>query len=287
MDLEIKGVAVGHWTDPVAATGCTVVRFPEGTVASGEIRGGSPATREFDLLNPSRAVERLDAVVLTGGSAFGLTAADGVMLALEEEGVGFPTRAGVVPIVVALALFDLTEGDSGVRPDANSGRAAFHAANPTPVTGVVGAGTGATVGKWRGPDTTRPGGLGISVVRSGELKVAAIVAVNAAGEIDDDSTMAAVSAGELTWPEREVFGNTTIGVVATNAQLSKAECLLVAQGAHDGLARAIVPPHMRADGDGFVAAATGEVEAAADLVRLLAVGAVEQAIRSGVGTLDQ
>ncbi len=284
MDLEIDGVTAGHWTDDEGGTGCTVVRFPEGTVASGEIRGGSPASREFDLLDPARAVHRLDAAVLTGGSAFGLAAADGVMAALEAEGVGFPTRAGVVPIVAALALFDLEEGRA--RPSAASGRAALAAATGHLPTGRVGAGAGATIAKWRGPEATRPGGLGVSVMRSGALRVAAIVAVNAAGEVDDGTTLQTVRRGGFVWPEPTGFSNTTIGVLVTNGALSKTECLLVAQGAHDGLARALVPPHMRADGDGFIAAATGGIEADVDLVRLLAVTAVEQAIRTGVDTLD-
>ncbi len=286
MDIEIPGVTVGHWSDLDARTGCTVIRFPEGTTASGEIRGGAPATREFELLDPSRAVDRLDAVVLSGGSAFGLAAADGVVSALEADGQGYPTQAGVVPIVVGLSLYDLAVGSSTVRPDAESGSRALAAATSSPAVGRVGAGSGATVGKWRGPDRARPGGLGIHLARSGELVVAAIVAINAAGDIDDDTTMSAVAAGELSWPDREQFGNTTIGVVVTNARLTKTECLVVAQGAHDGLTRAIVPPHMRSDGDGFVAAGTGVLVAAVDHVRLLAVAAVEQAIRSGVATLD-
>ena len=287
MDIEIPGVTVGHWTDLDAQTGCTVVRLPEGTVASGEIRGGAPATREFEILDPSRVVDRLDAVVLSGGSAFGLAAADGVVAALEAEGQGFPTAAGIVPIVVGMSLYDLGVGSAVVRPDADSGRKAFGVATPDPAEGRVGAGTGATVGKWRGPEHVQTAGLGIRVVRSADLVVTAIVAVNAAGDIDDGTTMGAVKAGELLWHRREQFGNTTIGVVVTNARLTKADCLTVAQGAHDGLARVIVPPHMRTDGDGFVAAATGVVEAEIDHVRLLAVGAVEQAIRAGVGTLDQ
>ena len=286
MDIEIPGVTVGHWTDLEAQTGCTVVRFPEGTVASGEIRGGAPATREFELLDPSRAVDRLDAVVLSGGSAFGLAAADGVVVALEAEGQGFPTAAGIVPIVVGMSLYDLGVGSSSVRPDAESGRTALGAASSDAAAGRVGAGTGATVGKWRGPEHARTAGLGVRVVRSGHLVAAAIVVVNAAGDIDDGTTMAAIAAGELLWPDREQFGNTTIGVVITNARLTKNDCLTVAQGAHDGLARAIVPPHMRSDGDGFVAAATGAMEAGVDHVRLLAVAAVEQAIRAALGTLD-
>ena len=282
-----EGVTVGHWTDATARTGCTVVRFAEGTVASGEVRGGAPATRDFALLDPSRTVDRLDAVVLSGGSAFGLAAATGVAETLEAEDVGFETRHGRVPIVVGLSLYDLGVGDAGARPGPEQGRAALAAITSEPAAGRVGAGTGATVGKWRGPDAVSDAGLGIVTVRDGALTVSAIVAVNAVGDIDDGTAAARVLAGESVWPAAEdPLANTVIGVVATNASLAKPGCLVVAQGAHDGLARAVFPPHMRSDGDAFVAAATGAVEAPVDQVRLLAVVAVETAIRSTVGSLS-
>ena len=204
---------------------------------------------------------------------------------LAAAGVGFETNAGPVPIVVGLSLFDLGVGASDVRPGPAAGRRALAAGSGAPEQGSVGAGTGATVGKWRGPEHAAPGGLGIHVARRGELRVAAIVAVNAAGDIDDGSLADTVLGGDLAWPVRERFGNTTIGVVATNAALTKADCLLVAQGAHDGLARAVMPAHLRSDGDAFVAAATGPVAAMVDEVRLLAVVATEQAIRGAVDTL--
>lgn len=290
MQIGIDGVLVGHRTDHQAKTGCTVVRLPDGTVGSGEIRGGAPASREFALLDPSRMVQRLDAVVLSGGSAYGLAAGDGVMKALEDEGVGFELRDAVVPIVVGLSLYDLAVGDSSVRPDAAWGRDALAAATADPATGAVGAGTGATIGKWRGRDAISPGGLGVHRVAQGDLVVTAIVAVNALGDIDDGSTAARMLDGDRVWPQLDDTGaaaapNTVIGVVVTNAAIDKAGCLLVAQGAHDGLARAVFPPHMRSDGDGFVAAATGEVEAAVDEVRLAAVVATETAIREAVGIL--
>ena len=157
MITDVAGVRVGHWTDIEARTGCTVVLFPEGTLASGEVRGGAPATREFDLLDPHRLVHRLDAVVLSGGSAFGLAAADGVMRWLEERGVGFPTSAGPVPIVVGASLFDLAVGDPSVRPGPAEGYAACDAARADSVdVGPVGAGTGATINKWRGAATDGP-----------------------------------------------------------------------------------------------------------------------------------
>ncbi len=293
MNGEIEELLVGHWTDGAAKTGCTVIRFPAGTVASGEVRGGAPATREFALLDPSRLVQHVDAVVLSGGSAYGLRACDGVVDALRSEGVGFTTAAGVVPIVVGMALFDLGVGRADAWPDAKSGAAALASASTSPPGGAVGAGTGATINKWRGADAVMPGGIGIVTLAEDDLVVTAIVAVNAAGGIDDGSVVAEVLDGSFSWrpPERfgvdEGVGNTIIGVVITNAALSKSDCHLVAQGAHDGLARAIAPPHMRSDGDAFVAAATGAVEAGdVDHVRWLALVAVEQAIRRGVGSLD-
>lgn len=314
MLTDVAGVRVGHWTDNVARTGCTVVVLPEGTVASGEVRGGAPATREFALLDPQRLVERVDAVVLSGGSAFGLAAADGVAQGLAALGRGFPTGAGPVPIVVGMSLFDLLEGDGSVRPGPAEGVAALEDALAGPVDeprlvapglvvtglGRVGAGTGATVGKWRGRDHLRAGGLGTATVRYGDLVVSVLVAVNAFGDIDRGDTAAGVALEDLpvdpatgafgpfavgAAAERaEAFGaageNTTIGVIVTNARFDKGSCLLVAQGAHDGYARAIFPPHTRVDGDAVVAAATGMVPADVDLVRLLAVRVTEAAIRA-------
>jgi L-aminopeptidase/D-esterase-like protein len=275
----VAGLRVGHWTDAGAATGCTVVLFPEGTVASGEVRGGAPATREFELLTPGRTVERIDALVLTGGSAFGLAAADGVMRFCEERGMGFVTPAGPVPIVVALALFDLMVGDPAVRPGPDAGYAACVAAGTgRPEVGPVGAGTGATV-MGPGPDLARvPGGLASAGEAVGDLVVAALVAVNAAGRPGGDSALALDLARLGAGAGAEAPTNTVIGLVATNARLDKAACHRVAQGAHDGLARAVFPAHTRADGDAFVAAATGAVEADADVVRALAAHVVAAAI---------
>jgi L-aminopeptidase/D-esterase-like protein len=283
---DIDGVLVGHWSDREGGTGCTVVRFPEGTIASAEVRGGAPATRELELLAPHRTVQRLDAVVLSGGSAFGLAAADGVMDELEAEGVGFATAFGVVPIVVGLSLYDLGVGDSSARPGPAEGRAACRAADRGPCqVGPVGAGTGATVGKWRGREHARPGGLGTATAAEGDVVVAALLAVNATGDIDDGSaTSGPVDLSALRRTEEafhdEGLADTTIGVVVTNARLDKNGCLLVAQGGHDGMARALFPPHTSADGDALVAAATGQVDADLDLVRALALVAVEGAIRS-------
>jgi L-aminopeptidase/D-esterase-like protein len=292
---DVEGVRVGHWADPVAGTGCTVVLLPEGTVASGEVRGGAPATREFALLEPGRLVSRIDALVLTGGSAFGLAAADGVVRWCEEQGRGFATGYGKVPIVVALALFDLDVGDPTVRPTAADGHAAaLDAAGPLPegpagsgdgtraaALGRVGAGTGATVGEGVPGAGSRPAGLVTAVASVGDLRVATLVAVNASGLPGGDPATIALDPSLGRQPGWTAAGNTVIGVVATNARLDKAGCHTVAQGAHDGLARAVFPPHTRTDGDAFVAAsvpAEPPVEAPVDAVRALAAHVVATAI---------
>lgn len=277
--VTVPGVRVGHFTDAAARTGCTVVTFPDGTVGSGEVRGGAPASREFDLLSPERSVEEIHAAVLTGGSAFGLACADGVMRRLEEEGRGVQTVAGRVPIVPTLGLFDLMVGDPTVRPTAENGYAAVaSASDDAELQGLIGAGTGATTGKARGLENLHDAGLAYAEVRAGEVIVGALCAVNAFGEI------LVGEAGGPDFGDYEPFGgnrqNTTIGVVLTNAKLTKIECLILAQGAHDGLARAIDPPHTRFDGDAFISAATGQVEAKVDVVRALAIAAVTEAIRS-------
>jgi L-aminopeptidase/D-esterase-like protein len=278
---SIDGVRVGHWTNDEARTGCTVVLFPEGTVASGEVRGGAPAAREMSLLDPSRTVARIDAVVLTGGSAFGLASADGVMRFCEERGIGFPTAGGPVPIVVTLGLYDLAQGDGSVRPGPDEGYAACDAATGGDVPlGLVGAGTGATIAKWEGRDHARRGGIGAAMLRHGDLVVAALIAVNAYGDIlapGDDTPR--IPAPPIETAEA-AFANTTIGVIVTNAALTKGECLLVAQSGHDGMSRALSPTHSTADGDALIAAATGMVPAEVEPVRSLAAAVVERAIRA-------
>jgi L-aminopeptidase/D-esterase-like protein len=298
---DVAGVRVGHWTHAAARTGCTVALLPEGTVASGEVRGGAPAARETALLGPTATVAQLDAVVLTGGSAFGLAAADGVLRFCEEQGRGVPTPVGPVPIVVALACFDLAVGDPSVRPGPDEGYAACLAAADGPVDlGPVGGGTGATVGGAHRGDERRPGGLASATARSGDLVVASLVVVNAFGAPDVGDDTAPQVAGMLQaagqgWRSGDggddddgdgaaggdagLLGNTVIGLVATNARLDKVGCHLVAQSGHDGLARAIFPAHTRLDGDAFVAASCGRVGADVDAVRALAVHAVADAIR--------
>lgn len=285
-DIGIKGVLAANISDPKHRTGCTVVLFPEGTIASGEVRGGAPATREFALLDPLKTVSRLDAVVLSGGSAFGLRAAEGVVDFCAAAGRGFDTPGGKVPIVVGLSLYDLTEGDGSVRPTAADGRAAAVAAGDRLEIGRVGAGTGATVAKWRGKEHARPGGLGAATVRRDDVVVTAIVAVNAAGEIDDGVAARQIRDGTFEWPPPvapfagDAQQNTSIGIVITNAIVDKLGCALIAQSGHNGYARALFPAHTRSDGDALVAAATQECEASLDVVRILATVAVDAAIRS-------
>ncbi len=281
MLTAVPGVRVGHYTHAAGGTGCTVVLFPKGTVASAEVRGGAPASRELALLDPAATVDRLDAVVLTGGSAFGLASADGVVRWCRERGMGFPTGAGPVPIVVALGLFDLLEAGTAAAPGAQEGYDACTAATAGPVVlGRVGAGTGATVAKWEGRDKSRPGGLGAASETQGPLVVAALMAVNAFGDERHDDGPVRLPLAAATDAQSN-FANTTIGVVATNARLTKAECLLVARAAHDGFARALDPVHTAVDGDAVVVAATGAVQAEVAVVRQLAARAVEQAIRRG------
>jgi L-aminopeptidase/D-esterase-like protein len=278
MLTDVPGVRVGHWTHAAARTGCTVALFPTGTVASGEVRGGAPGTREWALLSPERTVQRVDAAVLCGGSAFGLAACDGVARWCEERGVGLPTVAGPVPIVVGCVLFDLAVGDASVRPGPEDGYAACVAAVAgAHAVGRVGAGTGATVGKYRGAEGARPAGIGAATARGDDgLVVSALIACNAWGDLRERAGGAPVDAAP--------FVNTTIGVIATNALLDKVQCRLVAESGHDGLARALEPVHAIVDGDALIAAATGEVQVRQPLgleaVRALAAQVVEHATRA-------
>ena len=265
----------GHWTG--TGTGVTVIVPPPGTVASGEVRGGAPATRDFALLAPDRLVTRIDAVVLSGGSAFGLAAADGVLRALRSRGVGLATPAGPVPIVVGMSLFDDSVRDLSLVPTADSGRLALEAAlGDVPFApGRVGAGTGATTGTWRG--RRDPGGLGVARATAGAAAVVAVVAVNAWGDV-----LAAGPRPPGGDAVRVPFGNTTLGVVLTDARLDKVDCHLLAQSAHDGFARAIHPAHSRYDGDAVVALATGTTDADLDLLRAATIEVTAEAIRSAV-----
>jgi L-aminopeptidase/D-esterase-like protein len=267
-----------------------VVTVPPGTIASGEVRGGAPASRETALLDPHRLVEHVDAVVLTGGSAFGLAAADGVMAALESQGRGFSTAGGPVPIVPAAAVYYLV-ASGGARPGTDEGAAAFAAAQPGApfATGRVGAGTGATVGKWKGADDRVPGGLGSASARVGDAVVGALAVVNAIGDVVGDDGR--VLAGSTAPPDTSPFPDplpfvegehTTLVVVATSGRLTKLECHLAAQTAHHAMSRTLHPSHTRFDGDLTIALATGAVDVHLDRLRVAVVDVVSGAIRDAV-----
>jgi L-aminopeptidase/D-esterase-like protein len=293
---DVGGIRVGHYTDARRPTGCTVIIFDEPAVTGVDVRGSAPGTRETDLLNPINTVQQVNAILLAGGSAFGLDAASGVMRYLEEHGIGFHVGHIVVPIVPAAILFDLNLGDSKIRPDAKSGYAACQAASAASVSeGNVGAGAGATVGKLFGSQSAMKSGIGSASVRIGEtdLRVGAIVAVNAVGDVLDAGTGETLAGARL--PDGSGFRNsaaailkgatvkaqpgahTTIGVVATNAQLTKSEATKVAQMAHDGLARTINPVHSAMDGDTIFAAANGTAQTHADVTTLGAIAAIAMA----------
>lgn len=260
---DVPGIRVGHNTNLEAGTGCTVILCDNPALGGVDVRGGAPATRETDLLNPVCMVEEVHAVLLTGGSAFGLDAASGVVRYLDERGIGYDSGVARIPIVPGAAIFDLAFGSATVRPGAEDGYAACEHAGRGPVEqGNVGGGTGATVGKMHGPAFAMKGGLGsASMELPGGLIVGAIVIVNALGDVIDVQTQQAI-AGTRHITEQgsmpgDPFGNTTIAVIATNATLTKAETNKVAQMAHDGMAHVIRPAHTMFDGDTVFALALG------------------------------
>ncbi len=301
----ISGISVGHWTDPDAATGCTVVLCPDGAVAGVDVRGSAPGTREVALLDPVCTVEKVHGIMLGGGSAFGLAAADGVMRWLEGHGYGFDVGVAKVPIVPAAILFDLGIGRADVRPDAAAGYAACEAASTGPVPeGNVGAGTGATAGKVLGFGHATKTGLGSAAKKIGNgINVAALVAVNAIGDVVDPRT------GQiLAGARRPVVGgflnsekflesrlgqtiedmagrNTTIAVVATNANLTGAT--KVAQMAHDGLARTIRPVHTMMDGDTVFALSLGDKKADPGVIGAAAADVLAEAILRSVWSAEK
>ncbi len=288
---DVEGIRVGHFTSSERPTGCTVILTEAGAVAGVDVRGSAPGTRETDLLSPVNTVKEVHAVLLSGGSAFGLDAATGVVRYLRERDIGFPTRAANVPIVPAAILYDLNLGDASIWPDAEAGYAACENATSDPVAeGNVGAGAGATVGKTAGPGRAMKGGLGSSGHTIGDgIVVGAIVAVNCVGNVIDPST------GEIVAGARDRSGsgfidtrqmvlsgedstaapgeNTTIGAVATNVNFSKTEMTKVAQMAQDALARTIYPAHTPADGDTVFALSTGTTDARANLGTIGALAA--------------
>jgi len=287
---NVVGIKVGHFTDKRRPTGCTVILSEAGATAGVDVRGSAPGTRETDLLDPQNLVQQVHAIVLAGGSAFGLEAANGVVKYLEQRGSGFDTTYAKVPIVPAAVLFDLGVGDAKIRPDANAGyEACKNASDQAPAEGNVGAGAGATVGKLFGMNRAMKGGIGTAAIKlPNGFTVGAIVAVNAVGDVFENSkliagarsadgkklmgTMPAILRGENPPP---LLGgtNTTIGVVATDAKLTKAECQKIAQMAHDGFARTINPAHTMFDGDTIFALATGKVEKTANVTLLGSVAA--------------
>ncbi|MCA1840926.1 MAG: P1 family peptidase [Actinomycetota bacterium] len=289
MLTDVEGIRVGHWTDQVGMTGCTVVLCADGTVGSCENRGGSPGDREWVLLQPENRVDRVNAVVLSGGSAFGLATADGVMRWLDERGIGWPAGGGKfnVPIVPAAILFDLGQGDPSARPGARQGEAACDAATDGQFqTGRVGAGTGCTVGKLHGIEYATRSGIGTWTISSADgLKVSALIAVNAVGDVlDEQGQLLAGSTAPKGTPVMPlpVMQSTVIGVVATNAILTKNDAFLLAKAGQDGISTVVHPAHTRYDGDVIFGLGTCRMQTSVDQVLALAPGAVAGAIRQAV-----
>ncbi len=306
---DVAGLRVGHYTDSRRPTGCSVVLCPQGVTCGVDVRGAAPGTRETDLLRPDNLVEQVHALLLTGGSAFGLDAAGGVMRWLEERGHGLGVGPARVPIVPAAVLFDLWIGDARIRPDAAAGHAACEAAShEPPAQGSVGAGAGASAGKLFGIERAMKGGIGTASMKVGAVTVGALVAVNPTGDVIDPadgrviagtrgadgrprSASRAIATGEI--PPRALPGMaTTIGIVATDAQLSKAQCQKLASMAHDGLARCIDPVHTMADGDALFALATGGSGRPGDMTVLgvlaatVTARAVLNAVRAATGLAE-
>lgn len=306
---DVAGLRVGHYTDTRRPTGCSVVLCPQGVACGVDVRGAAPGTRETDLLRPDNLVEHVHALLLTGGSAFGLDAASGVVRWLEERGHGLGVGPAVVPIVPAAVLFDLWIGDHRIRPDAAAGYAACEAAShEPPAQGSVGAGAGASAGKLFGIDRGMKGGIGTASLKVGPITVGALIAVNPTGDVIDPasgqviagtrgadgrprSATQAIAAGEI--PPRALPGMaTTIGIIATDARLTKAQCQKLATMAHNGLARSIDPVHTMADGDTLFALATGASGRPGDMTVLGALAAtvtaraVLNAVRAATGLSD-
>jgi L-aminopeptidase/D-esterase-like protein len=299
------GFLVGHAQEPVAGTGCTAIICEQGAIGSVSVRGAAPATRETDLLDPRNTVERVNGVVLSGGSAFGLDTAGGVMRWLSERKAGFCVADTVVPIVCGACLFDLNVGDGDIRPDAAFGYAACEAADTTLATGNVGAGTGASVGKLLGDQFSMKGGFGAASICLGDLIVTALVVVNALGTVYDRGTNTALAgtrdpqkAAAILNPSQAVLmmlragmspehpkttsTNTTIGCLLTNGILTKAQMARVADCAHDGYARSIDPAHTGFDGDAIFALTTATTPTSPDLVGVLGATVIEAAIHNAV-----
>ncbi len=296
----LDGVLVGHDTDPRRPTGATVVLLPDATTVGVDVRGAAPGTRETDLLDPVNTIDVAHAIVLAGGSAYGLAAAAGVMQWLEERGRGVEVGPVRVPIVPAAVVFDLLVGDPAIRPDAASGYRACDAAEPLANAGrgSIGAGAGATVGKLLGPDRAMRGGVGIASLSAGGLAMAAVVVVNAVGDVVDPADGGVLAGARRSADSLDPIGTvgailamagapmgagggagaggaTTIGAIVTDARLTKAQATRLAQVAHDGLARTIRPVHTPMDGDTLFVAGTGAADGAATEMTLLSIMAAE------------
>ena len=296
---ELIDFNIGNAQNKESGTGCTVIICEQGAVAGVDVRGGSPGTRETDVLKPSSLNQSIHAIMLAGGSAFGLDAASGAMKFLENKGIGIDVKVAKVPIVCGAILFDLKCGDPKIRPDIQMGyEACQNAYIERPKEGNYGAGTGATIGKIKGPEYTMKGGLGIACYQIGDLKVGAIMAVNPVGDIfdqtenrliagvlnDDKNAIDSTEKLVLSRYNRNSFfdGNTIIGAVITNAKLDKAQANRLASVSHNGIALSVSPAHTVFDGDTIFTMASGKIDANLDAVAILAVRAVEQAIINSV-----
>lgn len=281
----VSGIQVGHWNDAEAMTGCTVVVLPEPNVVAGEARGAAPGTREYALLQPGMRVEQAQAFLLTGGSAFGLSAADGVVRGLEADGRGHETPIGRVPIVPAAVIFDLFP-HFDARPGPDQGEAAYRAASTAPVvSGPVGAGTGATVAKWRGFEHRQPGGLGSALRMAGDASVGALVVLNAVGDVFTVEGESLTGGDPEPGPPNltpEAFTNTTLVVIATDARLSRLQLFRLVVRAHDALAACLRPVHTDFDGDVVFAASVGSKTAEVHTLAEASFGATAAAIEKAV-----
>lgn len=302
---RIEGISIGQAENPEAGTGCTVAVCKEGMRAGLDIRGGGPASRDSQLLNPLMSAQEIHAIVLSGGSAFGLGAADGVMEYLEAHDIGYDVGITKVPLVAQSDIFDLTVGDPSVRPGPEMGKEAVRLAleEPNYRDGNYGAGCGATVGKLAGMETCMKTGIGSYALQIGELQIGAIVVLNALGDVHDWQTGKKI-AGLLSEDKRsfksstdlmkekldvvdnKFTGNTTLGLVMTNASFTKAQLCKIAGMAHDGYARSIRPVHTSADGDSIYAVSTGKTEADQDLIGTLAAEVVSEAINRAVSSAE-
>lgn len=291
---DIDGIKVGHAQNFDAGTGLTVLIPPKGNTASVDVRGGGPGTRETDLLNPVNTVSEVSALVLSGGSSYGLAGSVGVVEELEKDGIGFEVPSGIVPIVPQAILYDLDYKSYKIRPDKKMGRDAYkNASFDESRQGIIGAGTGATVGKALGKEFSMKSGLGSATISIGDLKVSAIVAVNAMGDIFDDEEnkqIAGILKNNKFIPTLEVLEkiseknslNTTIGIVATNGKFNKTELRKIASMTHNGYARAIRPVHTMMDGDTIFSLATNKVKADLNLVGSLGAKVMARAIANAI-----